>query len=202
MADGFDPTGHPGLAAYLAGLPHGLESYPACRTKASLFRTMLDVHQPRFRAGALPAELQRPFDAPPPPSAWIGEVEYQAALLAVGDLRGLSNQRYPELPFEVARHLFESPMYRVLMHVASPAWLLKGTSLRWSQFRKGTKLNARTGRDEVSVRLTFPPGLFNQRCLVGFTRVFRACLVAAGKPEGAVVLERSRGENAIFTASW
>lgn len=193
---------YPNLTQYLSGLPNGLDSYPACRTKASLLRTLLDVHEPHFTVDTLPPRLQALVTTPPSPGAWIHEVEYQAALLAVGDLQRLADSEYPRLTFAVAAHLFDSPMYRVLMHVASPNWLLKGTSLRWGLFRQGTKLNTRSGRASGSVRLTFPPGLFNRRCLIGFTGVFHACLAAAGARQGKVWLDQTRGENAIFEATW
>lgn len=187
------------LDRYLEALPYGIDSFEGAQVKASMLRTALAVHTPD--TASLPPRLAALVREPPPPNTWVTEVEYQCVLLATGDELGFSDSAYADHTYRVAKTLYASPMYASLMRVAGPALILKGASLRWSNFRRGTKLDARTIKATSSVRMTFPHGLFLTRNLIGFTGVFRATIEAAGV-HGDVELVREEPGVAIYDAHW
>ncbi|MGE3672796.1 MAG: hypothetical protein AB7K71_24190 [Polyangiaceae bacterium] len=187
------------LDCYLEALPYGIDSFESAQVKASMLRTALGVHAPD--PAPLPPRLAALVRDPPPPNTWVTEVEYQCVLLATGDELGYSDSAYADHTYRVAKALYASPMYASLMRVAGPALILKGASLRWSNFRRGTKLDARTTKASSSVRMTFPHGLFLTRNLLGFTGVFRATLEGAGV-RAEVELVREEPGVAIYEANW
>ena len=71
------------------------------------------------------------------------------------------------------RALFRNPAYRILMAVSSPATLLRGATMRWSNWHRGSTLEVE-GITDVGVRalLRFPPGLFDDLMLRVFGEAF------------------------------
>jgi len=171
-----DADKFPTVAAYLATLPDGLDSYPHCQSKAALYRTLALEHplSDQDRAG-LPESLRRLVDAPKTVAAWIPEVHSHALMLAVYDRSFDSLAHFEHHTFSVQRQLFESKIYAFLMRAATPQLLFRGVSLRWKAFHKGSKLVAESfGECTAVVRLEQPPGVWDEVTAVALGAGLRA----------------------------
>src|SRR5262245_24327661 len=103
------------LAAYLAGLPAGLASWPDHVAKASLLRAGLRTRpiDPRAITGA-PPRLRALVETPPLDSSWITEVEYCALSLLIADVHGLDGPAFGRFWYEVMTSLVNSKLYSLL----------------------------------------------------------------------------------------
>src|SRR5512133_524503 len=176
---------------YLAGLPAGLDSFPECVAKGSVLRSTL-VQQPVAEIAArLPAALRSLVTDPPVDSEWMSEVRFVAIYHAVADVRGLSDADVMAWARDRNRALFRNPAYRILMAVSSPATLLRGATMRWSNWHRGSTLEIE-GITDVGVRalLRFPPALFDDLLLRVFGEAFVAALELARAKAPAAAVER------------
>ncbi len=181
MADLVTRDKYPHAAEYVASLPAGLGSYPSARIKASLLRMLLADHLRAFDESALPSELIELSRNPPPPTAWVEETKMVTLMLAVRDEVYSSDEEWVRWCKGNNASLFRSPLYRLLMYVATPEMALKGGAQRWSQFHQGTTL--RTMRLEprrYAILLGFPPRLFAPLYVKGLASAFEAAIEAAG----------------------
>ncbi len=129
-----DRARFPKVANYLAALPAGLSSYPGSQIKASVLRASLrTLVLPKNFTGC-PAVLESLLRNPPPVSKWIAAVHFQAAVFAASDSLGLDRQAHLDWVYRSNRRLFATPLYRVMMYVASPTFLLNGAVSRWNRF--------------------------------------------------------------------
>jgi hypothetical protein len=173
MSDQLDAARFPVTAAYLAVLPAGLDSYPQCQAKASLYRALVDD----MTADGLPAPLRDLVVQPRPVTAWISEVHTHALLLAHYDMHGHDPASFAAFTYATQRALWSSKLYSILMKLLAPARMLAGASTRWSQFHRGTELHATptdVGRAELVLR--HPPLLYDAISLIGLTEGLRAAL--------------------------
>ncbi len=171
-----DADAFPALAAYVASLPDGLNSYPHCQSKAALYRSLL-ADRPLAEAdlAALPADLRRLVQAPKTVASWIPEVHSHALMLAVYDRRFDSLAAFEQYSFLVQRQLFASRIYAILMKAATPSLLLRGVSLRWKAFHKGSRLVAEAVRSHSAVvRLDQPAGVWDHVVGVALGAALRA----------------------------
>jgi hypothetical protein len=189
------------LDRYLAGLPAGLDSYPSCQAKGSIFRAM--VEGTGLEPGALPAPLRPLVVEPPIPSDWLPEAHLGALLLAAADRLGLDDQRFFAWARARNRALFEGTLYRALMALVSPERLARFAPMRWRAFHRGTSLELGRVDDEgLRARISFPPGLFDGQLLIAYTAAFAAALDAAGAREVDVAIEEIAATSAVYRARW
>jgi hypothetical protein len=175
---------YPRLAAYLAALPAGLDSYPECQTRGTLAAEFAaDVSR---GARDLPHEVAQLFAAQP--ATWIPEAQLAATILAVADHAGRGDDEHAEWVREKNRAVFRGVVYRSLMAFFTPAGLLEKASSRWESFHRGTALGVERLADRhVRARLEFPPHLVSGPLL---PRAYGAAMQAA--------LEHSRAKTATL----
>jgi hypothetical protein len=194
----------PRMAAYLDALPKGIDSYPDAQAKGSIFRTLL-TSRPLALAGLPQTSLPEPIAALarelPLPNEWIPEVWLMCVSLGIADAYELEDEEYLSWVYETNRDLFRGA-YRLLMSLASPELLLRGATLRWMYFHRGTELLTEpAGPGQGNLILSFPHRLFAGLALRHFTAVFGAPLKLC-VAHALVELERVGDEQAVFRCRW
>ncbi|HET6583117.1 MAG TPA: hypothetical protein VFG69_06715 [Nannocystaceae bacterium] len=170
----------PRMAAWLEGLPHGLDSYPECQVKGSLLRRLVKSQQLQPHAEHLPAGLLPWFEAPPLVSAWVPEVHMFAMLHALRDMV-FDDAKLDEFVSAGIQRMISSPLYRLMFLVVSPKRLLHGIGRRWEQFHRGTAMEV--GRDlgaTIDAVVTHPANMYSPTIRRISAASFRTTVVAAG----------------------
>lgn len=191
------------MERYLASLPAGLDSFSDCLAKGSVLRSSL-IQQPIEEIAArLPPSLRPLVTDPPVDSEWISEVRWMAVYHAVADVRGYSDADLRVWARDRNRALFRNPAYRILMAVSSPGTLLRGASMRWSNWHRGSSLEIEGILDEgVRALLRFPANLFDATMLEVFGEAFVAALELARAPSPVVRVELPEPGLARYLVSW
>lgn len=199
------PTPIPRMSAYLAPLPNGLESYPACMVKGAVARP--------FLAGALTPAQVAEAGLPPPVaallreaplnSAWIPEVELWSALAAVVELRGFDDQAALDWFAQRDEEALTNPVLRLVMRFSSVEFLLPLSSGYWSMTHKGSKLEVeRPSAQEAIIHLDYPPNLFDQNVAKLLTQAFAVPLRLSRATSVAVSLDDWKPTRATFRGKW
>lgn len=190
----------PALRAYLDRLPEGLDSYPECRAKASLYRSILETLP--IDDTRLPEALRDLLRRPRPVTDWIPEVHSHAVLISQYD------QHFRDLPsfvrhcYAAQRELWASKIYAFMMRFVSPVRLLASASQRWGQFHRGSELVAeRSGERAAILRLTVPPHIYDEVALVGLTEGLRAVIDSSGTRSEFAMVE-SDATGARWAVRW
>jgi hypothetical protein len=139
-----DPLRFTRTAAFVAGLPQGLDSYPECLQKASLLRALLEGAPLDVPEGLLPPAIAELLANPPPANVWLPLAVGRAAWLAVLDARFPGDDE-AALAFADASYaaLARSSMYSQLLHHLPPSVIARGASLRWRALYRGIELELR-----------------------------------------------------------
>lgn len=168
---------------YIAGLPQGLASYPACKAKCSLVRAALGIHSvPRSLPAGLPPALAELLHAPPPATAWIPETHYNAACLAITDLHSLDHEGFAELWYDLMRALMSGPIYGRLFRLLSPSFIVRSAASRWGQFHRGWTVDAQVRRLGLEIGLRFPADLLDPYMIHGYRGVWQAMIDQSRTP--------------------
>jgi hypothetical protein len=196
-------TGSRRLDSYLSRLPGGLDAHPACRAKGSLVRNLVDDVAAQLVLAELPAPLRSLAEDPPVETEWVPEVHFVALLLALADHRALTDLQTLAWVRERNRLMFASPLYRMLIAVASPASLLRIGAGRWANFHRGSTLEVEGIADDgVRVVLRYPPGLFDRLLLRIFAESFGVALELSRGRDPRVRLEEERPGFARYRGTW
>jgi hypothetical protein len=192
------------MQEYLSRLPDGLDSYPECRAKASLYRAVFDN---RSRdddfADRLPAALRPLALHLLPVTAWLPEVHSHAILLAMCDAWFESPAAYLRHAYATQRELFSGPLYSILLRVATPRMLIRGASVRWHAFHRGTDIHARmVDRNAATIELVSPPDLWDPLATQALAEGFRALLDLSGSKHTDVRVLTSAAGGIEFSATW
>jgi hypothetical protein len=191
------------LERYLAGLPGGLDAHPAVQAKGSVVRNVLQGQPVAELAARVPEPLRRLVLDPPIGSEWVPEAHLAALVHAIADLGGMSDDDVCLWARARNRALFETPAYRILMTVMSPAALVRFAGGRWENWHRGTRLEVEGVSDDgVRATLTFPPHLFDPLMLVVFGQAFVAALELSNAAVPTVTVEESGPESARYVARW
>lgn len=172
----------PATAAYIARLPHGLDSHPDCQVKASLYRSTLEGRPiPRNAADALPPRLKQMVLSPAPVSAWVPEVQSLALVTAHLDVCCRSLSDFERSCYLRQRRLFDSPLYRAVVKLATPNLLLRTAALRWGALHRGTTLVVQANERGVAhLSMEHPAHLWDKPTRLALTAGFRALLDLSG----------------------
>ncbi|MFO0580709.1 MAG: hypothetical protein U0229_00405 [Anaeromyxobacter sp.] len=194
----------PRVDAYLAGLPAGFASHPGCLAKGAVVRNAFDdVPGLDALAVALPPELAQLVQEPPLAGEWIPEVQFVALVHAIADVLGLDDAAAAARNRARSRTLFDSPTYRILMAVFSPAALVRFSGKRWSNFHRGSTLEVSGASDDgVRFVLDFPTALFDLRALGMFAQAFAAALELSGGRSPDVLIEEAGPTRCRYRAIW
>lgn len=191
------------LEAYLALLPDGVGSYPTYVQKASVFRTFLAHLGGRtLDATRLPAPVRELVEAPPPPSAWVSEVHVTALFIAVREQCFASDAAYEQHWLEVNRAILSSPLYRMLMMVASPSQVVMGAARKWNQLHKGVTMRATLDGNRATVRLAFPENLLEPFVTRTYSTAFQAAIELSGGKNAVCALREYEPTLAVFDGHW
>lgn len=181
----------PRTRAYVRGLPEGLDSYPECASKASVWRNILKWTDASSLAGSVPPELLV-FSSPDMvDGAWISAARSFAGHLALRDCLFPTDEAMYEHFRMVDRELLSGRLYRVLFALASPRMVVHAADRRFASMFKGITLEARdAGTHRVQLSLKYPPGLLpplvGRLYLIAFEEAAR---LAGGKNVVGKVLE-------------
>ena len=194
----------PLLDEYLEGLPRGLDSYPDCTQKASVYRQAFGRRFASVLAPRLPATLGRLLTEPEPITAWIPEVYGNALFVALYETSyGDEEEAFLRDGRETGRRLFKGPLYKVLMVVASPALIIRRANAGWTALHRGIALDAGlTGDHTASARVTFPRNLVPRVVALTYASAFHAALEAAGGKRVACALASHTAEHAQYDLVW
>jgi hypothetical protein len=175
----YPPT--PTVEAYLASLPSGVDSYPECQQKASVFHEFLRDIELAPLGPNVPPAIVALVESPPPSTAWLPEVHANAVFLAARARAFADDEAFVRHAYRVNVILLQSPVYAILFRFISPERVLRGATSRWAHFHRGMELvidRIETGR--ATVRLVFPPGLMPPLLGRCYATAFRAAIEAAG----------------------
>jgi len=198
-----DPRRFPRLANYLSQLPAGLDSYPDCIAKASLYRRLIEEHDFLPIADQLPPQLLPLIEHPEPLNTWIPAVQNNAFLLAMTDHFYNQDLRAAVSWYrDVRKRMFRSPLYRMMMAVISPRYILRGASKRWETFHRGTQFEVEYGDNYGNVVLTYPQGLKTRLIVRMLTGGILAALEAAGAREIKWGITSVTPTQAHMSATW
>ncbi|HEX9051209.1 MAG TPA: hypothetical protein VF841_11820 [Anaeromyxobacter sp.] len=196
-------TGLERLDRWVAGLPGGLDAYPEVQAKGSLVRSTLEGQPVAELLARLPPQLRRLAAEPPMGSEWVPEAHVDGLLLAIADARGMTDDELYAWTRARNRALFESPAYRILMAVMSPAALVRFAGGRWANWHRGTTLEIEGMADDgVRGILRFPRGLFDARLLRVFGEAFVAALQLASAAFPVVTVVEAGPESARYLVRW
>lgn len=191
------------LERYLASLPGGLDAFPAAQAKGSLVRTVLAGQPVAALLPRLPAPVRHLAAEPPVSNEWVPEAHLCALIHAITDLHGHAEEDVLRWVREGNRALFSSPAYRILMLVVSPAAMLKHADKRWGNWHRGSALELLGFADDgARLRLTFPPGLFDDAVLRYYAAAFATALEVARAERPSVLLEEHGAGVARYRARW
>ena len=194
----------PRTEAYIAALPAGLDSYPTCKQKGSLTRLWLSEFPLSAKVDLLPRELRTLVEGPPLASGWVPEVHANALYIATGELVLPREDDLVDCMYRLNVMLFQSPLYRAVTLVASPASFLRALELGWKLFRRGQYIALTTmSPTALRIRVTWPPlvtPVLIARC---FATGFRAAAEATGTVTGLKVdLTEFDRTTAAYDISW
>jgi len=198
----FDPDSLPLTAAYIAGLPHGLDSYPRCRVRTAVTRAVIERFPRVLEHPGVDGVFVDRLRTAMREGEWMSEALGTATRILTRDAVFESDAQYNEWTFEIANELFARPFYRALMYVVSPSLVMLGASRRWNAFREGTTLTAKPGANGGDITLSFPPNLYTALVLEGFGHAFRASLAAARARGVRVELVEAGSESARWVVGW
>jgi len=197
-----DPAAFPRVARYVRSLPRGLLSHPECECKASVYREGLSHLPRRMPTDGLDGLLADYFDNPMPVSSWVPEVVNTAAFLAMADAFFPTENGFLDWIGGFAEETFRSPMYRVLMAVASPELLARGGQRRWNAFHTGTDYETKVGANGTETTLRFPIGMFDTLVIRGTLRAIQAAYRASGAKHATVELVEFSEAKAVYRSHW
>ncbi|MBV1860721.1 MAG: hypothetical protein KUG77_20065 [Nannocystaceae bacterium] len=194
----------PATAAYIARLPQGLDSHPECLSKASLYRSTLEGRPfPRAAAQALPPELRQLVLHPLPVTAWVPEVRSLALAMAHLDACCSSLDDFERSCYLRQRRLFDGPLYRVAVKLATPSLLLRTAARRWTTLHRGTTLVVKTnepGRADLSME--HPPHLWDEPTRLALTSGLRALLDLCGARNGTIDVDEASATHMKLIGTW
>jgi hypothetical protein len=193
----------PRLTEYLESLPRGLASYPEYVQKASVYRQAFRRGLSRKLAPHLPAELARLLTEPLPISAWLPEVQANCLFVALYETTYTEESAFIRDGTETARQLFNGPLYRILMSLASPALVVRRADTGWNAMHRGITLDARlAGEHAATVRVSFPRNLVPRVAALSYGSAFHAGIEAAGGKRVTCALTELASDHAAYQATW
>ncbi|MFO0696853.1 MAG: hypothetical protein U0230_24995 [Polyangiales bacterium] len=197
-----DASAYPRLARYLRSLPNGLLSYPECEGKATMYReAVTKAPKPLGRHG-LDRLIVDYLDDPVPTTAWVPEVVNVAVYLALADGVFGSEEGLYAFVGSLSDEIFRSPMYRVLMAVASPERLARAAERRWQHFHTGSGYSIRIGTNGTESHITYPPYLFDRIYMTANTRAIEAGYRASGAKGARVEITSWSPTETVMRSVW
>ncbi len=189
------------IERYLAGLPQGVDSYPAFEQKGTIVRSYVDSGELDVSGVELPPAVRAWVASPPTATQWIPEVHANVLFLVM--MGKLGETGFEDLVYRANTRLLQGPLYAILFKLVSPERVLRASGARWSQFHRGIELAPiRPGHNEASVDMRCPLALLPAPLARVYATAFRAALEAAGGKEVRVEMVGERPDGYTFHATW
>jgi hypothetical protein len=193
---------YPRLSEYMRRLPRGLDSYPEVVIKALPMRMALS-DKPLPPDPALPQPILRLLTMPLLASTWASSAAVHGMLLALADHHHMTAAQYIEWALVQNRRMMQEKIYHGLLALASPAFLLRGASSRWSNFHRGIELAVETTAEHEAVAiLRFPSFLLNDMLARGLAAGIQAALEASRAKDLRFSVEPATDRSVRMSASW
>lgn len=157
----------------------GLKSHANCKTKGSILQTYVDCHPV---AKSLLPTLQEVtgLDARDVlPNAWVHTVHVNLFELMIADALD-SDEAFLLAARRSNEKLLSTRTYRAIVFVASPAFLIRTATARWSHFHRGAPLVGRASGNTARLTLGFPSHLHPPLIVREKANVFAVAVEAAG----------------------
>jgi len=194
--------GFPRVAAYLAQLPQGLDSYPECQVQGGVVRTMRTDIDVRVDPTGLPAPVAALFLQPDAMPEWLPEVHACAMTLAIAEALG-SDEAFLAHDKAAQHRFYASVAFRVLTAFVPVQTLLNVSAPRWSALHRGTRLTITTlGSNEAAARIDFPAQLWPPVIGKMIANNFQAGLLTAQTKAVSVSLLDADATHFDFRAAW
>lgn len=192
------------MEQYIAALPKGLDSYPECQQKGSIFRSVFAGFDTRPLADALPPALAQLFRSPPQASEWVHEGRATAVYLAAADVLW-GDELFVTHAYKNNYALLDSTMYRILFRLVGSRRLLTKASSNWALFHKGTSLSLREFDERelrAIVELEAPANHVPALLADGYGTALRAATEIAGHSQVECVCESYSDALIRFRVRW
>jgi hypothetical protein len=187
---------------YLRNLPNALLSHPECESKASLYREAIRNLPKPLETADLDPLLAAYINEPVPLSAWVPEVVNTAMYLIIADQVFKNDDTFLQWIADFSKRVFEAPMYRVLMAVASPERLASGARRRWENFHTGVEYDVTIGETGTEARMTYPRNLYDRLAFRAHLKAIEAAYRASGARNAVAELESMTSNEARFRVLW
>ncbi|MEY4578585.1 MAG: hypothetical protein RL701_3288 [Pseudomonadota bacterium] len=191
--------------AYLKNLPHGLASYPECRSKGTVWKNILRWTDTTSLVDRVPPDLAIVPDADLLATAWVPIVQSFAGHLVLRDCLFKTDDEICEHFRVVDRRLLSGPIYKVMFALASPKLAVQASDRRFGMIFQGIALTAHQDAEDdkqVRLELRYPrallPALVGRLYLVAFEV---AVELAGGKGVKGTVLQHGE-TSASYKLTW
>ena len=192
----------PHLVDYLAKLPAGLDSYPACLSKGALLRSSLLGIPFHSSWASLPPKLCSALEKPPLPTEWVSTVLTDSAFYVVTDTYFPTTDAMLKWSYDRTLKTADLPMYRMFTRLAGLSTFLRGAVKLHGFFQRGTDIRIKLSEGQADLLLEHPAHLHGGRNHLSNEPVFRAVLDAAGAKETNVTMLESAPSYARYRARW
>jgi uncharacterized protein (TIGR02265 family) len=190
------------MEAYVGALPGGLDAHPACQQKGSIVKGVLQDY-PTTRLPRLPDPVQALVDEPPLASVWVSEVHATALYMAICDAHFEDDDAFVAFSGTFNRKLLRSPLYRVLMLVATPARLAHRAGMRWGALHRGSTFEIEMlAEGDARARLRYPTELFPHLMLRCFATGFQAAIEGSGGKNVRLEMGQRTPDDAEYGIHW
>ncbi len=197
-----DPHRFPSLSAYLARLPEGLDSYPECQTKGSMIRSALEGHDFTQDLDGLPPRLVELVTDPPPPTRWLPLVYGDSVFHMVCDRFYPSEEAVLDWTYQRTVAMAKNRMYRKLVTVAGPGFLLKISSKVHGLFERGTETRTEVDDHQARIELSHPPHVHSRLNHYSNVGMLRGILEITGGANPHCEMRHSNAAGAVFECRW
>jgi hypothetical protein len=176
----------PTLQQYIAELPNGWASYPACRASAQMIASLV-VHGAFDELEGMPLPVSTTLHVSPDDE--VAEVVNVGSLLAILDgVFGGDAERFLTWATEGSAQRMTTMRFAA-MRGHSAARLIAELPRVWSTYHHGTTLRVTELKDETSrMVLDYPPGLFPSVFLEYFARSVAVALIRVDAPQPVVTV--------------
>lgn len=192
------------LDEYIKSLPRGLDSYPACRMKASIYRRALES-KPLLGLDrtSLPASLCDLIDEPLLVSSWMEATKGFAVIMLVADHYGMSDDETRRWLFDLNQTLFGGRLYRGMMKLASPTLLMRIASNLFGAFHQGMSFElTELAPNSAGIVLRYPQLVVSNFVASGLGEVFSCAFSVSNAKNVTVRVDEVARAHARFTVRW
>ena len=175
-----DRVRYPRLAAYLDGLPEGLDSYPECQSKATLLVSAFDGVDASELLDGLPDRLTSLVREPPAAGIWVPAVWSDAMFHASCDRFFPTVEAVQAWTYERTVRISKHPIYRRLLTVPGPRMLIKIGTKAHGLIQRGTEIETALDRRGAELTMRFPPRLHVGLNLSANVALWRGCVEITG----------------------